>query len=202
MENEKHGMLPFLGMRAPQIETRVHVKSSNTASQLHYQSHADKQPVQTKLIYNYACSCVTFILVLDLFYGECECLKSVFSSLKYPLHLINTIINAFINLMGCWPAVITGYASKAKYYVTRFVIPFKEQDFVNIVKTQLKDRSLKLQTTVQPYLLVEKLAWTSKTKPQIVNQQCVVLNEDMKVHTFDLRRKIWFIRIDHHSSSQ
>jgi len=74
--------------------------------------------------------------------------------------------------------------------VTRFVIPFKEQDFVNIVKTQLKDRSLKFQTTVQPYLLVEKLAWTSKTKPQIVNQQCVVSNEDMKVHIFDLRRKI------------
>lgn len=152
-------------MRAPQIETRVHVKLSNNGSQLHYQSHADKQPVQTKLIYNYTCSWVPFILVLDLFYGECERLKSMFSSLKYPLHPINTIINAFINLMGCWPAVITGYASKVKYYVTRFVIPFKEQDFVNIVKTQLKDRSLKLQTTVQPYLLVENWNWPGPPRP-------------------------------------
>jgi len=33
--------------------------------------------------------------------------------------------------------------------VPRVVIPFKDQDCVSIVKTQLKDLSLKLQSTIQ-----------------------------------------------------
>ena len=47
MEIEKDGMLPFLGTqllnRAPQIETRVYVKPTNTGLLLHYQSHVDNR---------------------------------------------------------------------------------------------------------------------------------------------------------------
>ena len=45
METESNGMLPFLGMqllnRAPQIETKVYIKPTNTGLLLHYQSHVD-----------------------------------------------------------------------------------------------------------------------------------------------------------------
>ena len=47
MEIEKEGMLPFLGTqllnRAPQIETKVYVKPTNTGLLVHYQSHVDNQ---------------------------------------------------------------------------------------------------------------------------------------------------------------
>ena len=47
MEIEKDGMLPFLGTqlltRAPQIETKVYVKPTNTGLLVHYQSHVDNR---------------------------------------------------------------------------------------------------------------------------------------------------------------
>ena len=61
--------------------------------------------------------------------------------------------------------------------VTRVVIPFKDQDSADIVKTRLKDLSIKLQTTIQPIFVSWKIGQDLKeceTKPQLVNQQCVV----------------------------
>ena len=61
--------------------------------------------------------------------------------------------------------------------VTWVVIPLKDQDSANIVKTQLKDLSVKLQTTIQPVFISRKIAQefqTCETKPQLVNQQCVL----------------------------
>ena len=61
--------------------------------------------------------------------------------------------------------------------MTRVVIPFKDQDSANIVKTQLKDLSIKLQTTIQPVFVSRKIGQDFKecdTKPQLVNQQCLV----------------------------
>ena len=47
MENEKDNMLPFLGTqllnRAPQIETKVYVKPTNTGLLVHYQSNVDNR---------------------------------------------------------------------------------------------------------------------------------------------------------------
>ena len=47
MEIEKDGLLPFLGTqllnRAPQIETKVYVKPTNTGLLVHYQSHVDNR---------------------------------------------------------------------------------------------------------------------------------------------------------------
>ena len=47
MEIEKDGMLTFLGTqllnRAPQIETKVYVKPTNTGLTVHYQSHVDNR---------------------------------------------------------------------------------------------------------------------------------------------------------------
>ena len=60
--------------------------------------------------------------------------------------------------------------------MTRVVIPFNDQDSANIVKMQLKDFSIKLQTTIQPVFVSRKIGQDLKefeTKPQLVNQQCV-----------------------------
>ena len=47
MEIEKDGMLPFLGTqllnRAPQIETKVYFKPTNTGLLVHYQSHVNNR---------------------------------------------------------------------------------------------------------------------------------------------------------------
>ena len=62
---------------------------------------------------------------------------------------------------------------------TRVVMPFKDQEPANIVKTQLKDLSVKLQTIVQPVFTSRKIAQefpTSEPKPQLIDQQCVVYN--------------------------
>ena len=59
------------------------------------------------------------------------------------------------------------------------IIPFKDQESANIVKTQLKDLSVKLQTIVQPVFTSRKIAQefpTSEPKPQLIDQQCVVYN--------------------------
>ena len=49
----------------------------------------------------------------------------------------------------------------------------------NIVKTQLKDLSVKLQVNVQPVFTSRKIAHefpTNEPKPQLIDQQCVVYN--------------------------
>ena len=61
--------------------------------------------------------------------------------------------------------------------MTRVVIPFKEQDSVTFVKTQLKDLSLKLHTTIQTVFVSKKIGQNlheCETKPQVVHQQFVV----------------------------
>ena len=53
MEIEKDVMLPFLGIqllnRAPQLETKVYVKPTNTALLLPYQNHVDNRYKQSLL---------------------------------------------------------------------------------------------------------------------------------------------------------
>ena len=61
--------------------------------------------------------------------------------------------------------------------IVRVVIPFKDQESANYVKKELKDLSIKVQTTVQPVFVSRKINQDLKvreTKPQIVNQQRVV----------------------------
>ena len=84
------------------------------------------------------------------FSDECERLKSLFSRLKYPQHLINPTMNTFVSSTVADPQPSQASAEMTSCDVTRVVISFKEQDPANLVKTQLKDRSLKLHTTIQP----------------------------------------------------
>ena len=100
MEIEKDGILPFLGTkllnRAPQIETKLSVKPTNTGLLVHYQSHVDnwyKRSLLTTMLNHAYCLSSSWLY----FSEECERLKSLFSSLDYPHHLINSAINTFIN---------------------------------------------------------------------------------------------------------
>ena len=106
------------------------------------------------------------------FSEECERLKSLFSCLDYPHHLINSTINTFINWRVADQLPLQASGRLAGDDVTRVVIPFKDQDSANIVKMQLKDL-----TTIQPIFVSWKIGQGVKeceTKPQLVNQRCVV----------------------------
>ena len=57
------------------------------------------------------------------------------------------------------------------------VLPLKDQISADNVKKQLKNLSLKVQTTIQPVFVSRKIEQelnVKETKPPIVNQQCVV----------------------------
>ena len=180
MEIEKDGMLPFLGNqllnRAPQIETKGYVTPTNTGLLVHYQSHVDnryKPSLLTTMIDRAHRLSSTWLY----FSEECERLKSLFSRLDYPHRLINSTINTFINSRVADQQPLQASGRLAGNDVTRVIIPFKDQHSANIVKMQLKDLSIKLQTTIQPVFVSRKIGQDRKeceTKPQLVNQECVV----------------------------
>ena len=181
MEIEKDGMLPFLGTqllnRAPQIETKVYVKPTNTGLLVHYQSHVDNRYTRSLLTtmpdrgYRLSSSWLYFS-------GECKRLKSLFSYLDYPHHLTNSAINTFIYSRVADQQPLQASGRLAGNDVTQVVIPFDDQDSGNVVKMQLKDLSIKLQTTIQPIFVSRKIGQDLKeceTKPQLVDQ-CTSLN--------------------------
>ena len=107
---------------------------------------------------------------------ECERLKSVLSKLKYLKHLVDSTVKTFLNLRVAEQSLLRSKSTTEN--TTQIVIPFKYQESANIVKTQLKDLSMKLQTTVQPVFTSRKIAHefpTNEPKPQLIDQQCVVL---------------------------
>ena len=92
METECNGMLPFLGIqllnRSPQIETKVYVKPTNSSLLLHYQSHVDNRYKQG-LLRTMLGRAHRLSSSWSHFSDECDRLKTVFSRLKYPKHLID-----------------------------------------------------------------------------------------------------------------
>jgi len=101
----------------------------------------------------------------------------VFSKLKYPKHLVDSTVKTFLNSRVTDQSSLRSKSTTEN--TTWVVIPFKDQDSANIVKTQLKDLSVKLQVIVQPVFTRRKIAHefsTNEPKPQLINQQCVVYN--------------------------
>ena len=174
METECNGMLPFLGIqllnRSPQIETKVYVKPANSSLLLHYQSHVDNRYKQGLLrtmldrVYRLS-SCWSH------FSDECKRLKTALSRLKYPKHLVNSTIKSFVDSKVCDQQRPLSPAKEMDDTV-RVVLPFKDQILVDIVKEQLKDLSLKGNTTIQPEFASRKIEQelnVKKSKPPIVN---------------------------------
>ena len=135
-EIEKDGMLPFLGTQllnhAPQIETTVYVKPTNTGLLVHYQSHVDNRHKQN-LLTTMLGHAYHLFSSWPYFSEECERLKSLFSRLDYPHHLNNSTINTFVNLRVADQQLLQASRKFAGNDMTRVVIPFKDQDSANIV---------------------------------------------------------------------
>ena len=137
--------LPVILNRSPQIETKVYVKPTNSSLLLHYQSHVDNLDRAYRLS-----SCWSHFL------DECKRLKTVFSRLKYPKHLVNSTIKSFVDSKVCDQQRPLSPAKETDDTV-RVVLPFKSQISADIVKEQLKDLSLKVNTTIQPVFASRKI---------------------------------------------
>ena len=180
MEVENYGTLPFLSIqllnRVPRIESKMFLKPPNSGLLLHYHSRVDnryKHGLLTTMLNRAYCLSSSW----SYFTEECERLKSVFSKLKYPKHLVDSTVKTFLNLRVTDQSSLGSKPTTEN--TTRVIIPFKDHESANIVKTQLKDLSVKLQTIVQPVFTSLKIAQEflrSKPKPQLVDQQCVVYN--------------------------
>ena len=72
-------------------------------------------------------------------------LKTVFSGLKYPKHLVNSTIKSFVDSKVCDQQQPLS-PSQEKDDTIRVVLPFKDQISADIVRKQLKDLSLKVRT--------------------------------------------------------
>ena len=84
------------------------------------------------------------------FSDECESLKTVFSRLKYPKHLVNSTIKSFVDSKVCNEQQPLSPSQEKDDTIRRVVLPFKDQMSADIVKKQLKDLSLKVHTIIQP----------------------------------------------------
>jgi len=63
------------------------------------------------------------------------------------------------------------------FHLLSAILPFEDQAAADIVRAQVKDSSQKIQTTLQPVCVSQKIERDLKlreAKPQIVNQQCLV----------------------------
>ena len=179
MDTESNSMLPFLGTQLlnkhTRVETKVYVKPTNTGLLLHYKSHVDDRYkrglLKTMLDRAYRLSSNW-----HYFSEECDRLKLVFSPLKYPDNLVNSTISRFVAARVS-DQPVSSPAVSDRLDPIRVVLPFKDQASADIVRTQLKDLSHKIQTTVQPVFVSQKIEWDLKlreAKPPIVNQQCLV----------------------------
>ena len=82
------------------------------------------------------------------FLEECERLTSVLSELNNPKHLVDSTVKTFLNLRVADQSLLRSKFTTEN--TTPVVIPFKDQVSANIMKTQYRDLSVKLQTIVQP----------------------------------------------------
>ena len=173
METERNGMLPFLGIqlsnRSPQIETKVHIKPTNSGLLLHCQSHVDNR-CQNGLLR-------TMLDQADRLSSSCleDCILPF--SLKYPKRLVNSTIKSFVDSKVCDQQRLLSPSQETDDTIRVTLLPVKDQISADIARKQLKDPSLKVQTTIQPMFVswkIERELNVKETKPPIVNQQCVV----------------------------
>ena len=85
----------------------------------------------------------------------------MFSRLKYPDNLVNSTISRFVATKAS-DQPVSAPAVSDRSDLIRVVLPFKDQASTDVVRTQLKDLSQKIQTTVQPVDVVRTcLLYTS-----------------------------------------
>ena len=163
MKTESNGMLPFLGTQLlnkhTHVETKVYVKPTNTGILLHYKSHVDDR-YKRGLLKTMLDRAFRLSSNWSYFSEECDRLKWVFSRLKYPDNLVNSTISRFVAAKASYQPVSSPAVSERSDPI-RVVLPFKDQASADIVRSQLKDLSQKIQTTYSRYLLARRLDETS-----------------------------------------
>ena len=100
----------------------------------------------------------------------------MFSRLKYPDNLVNSTISRFVATKASDQPVSAPAVSERSDPI-RVVLPFRHQVSADVVRAQLKDLSQKIQATVQPVFVTQKIGRDLKlreAKLPIVNQQCLV----------------------------
>ena len=125
MELPADNRIPFIGIEiiknGTELETRVYRKPTNSGLLLHFQSHVDKRYktglLKTLLHRAHALSSTT-----EAFHEECTKLRSTFSRLDYPVALINSTIDMFIQNIATKPGKKTDDCN-----TIRIVLPFKDQ---------------------------------------------------------------------------
>ena len=104
METECDGILPFLGIQllnqSPQIETKVYVKPTNSGLLLYHQSHVDNR-YKKGLLRTMLDRAPRLSSSWTHFSDEFDRLKTVFSRLKYPKHLVNSTMKSFVDSKVC-----------------------------------------------------------------------------------------------------
>ena len=98
----------------------------------------------------------------------------MFSQQKYPDNLVNSTISRFVAARAS-DQPVSSPAVSDRLDPIRVVLPFKDQASADMVRAQLKDLRHKIQTTVQPVFVSQKIERDHKlqeAKPHIVNQQC------------------------------
>ena len=157
--------------------SKVCVKPTNTGLLLHYKTEPRRWPIQTSVIKNYAWSCISTFIQLELFLRKMWSTEiSVFSTKiswqSCQLYHFTVVAAEASDQPVSSPAV----SDRSDRYPIRVVLPFKDQASADIVRAQL-NLSQKIQTTVQPVFVSQKIGRDLKlreTKPPIVNQQCLV----------------------------
>ena len=179
MEIENNRTLPFLGIqllsKSTHVETKVYVKPTNSGLLLHYKGHVHGDRYKRGLLKTMLDRAFRLSSNWAYFSEECDRLKLLFSRLKHPDKLINSTITRFIAIKATEQPVPSPTESNSPEPVV--VLPFKGQALADILRTQLKDLSQKINTTIQPVFVSHKIDRDLKlreVKPLVVNQQCLV----------------------------
>ena len=157
MEVEREGSLPFLGTellnRAPEIESKVYIKRTNTGLLLHFQSHVDIK-YKRSLVKNMENRAYRLSSNWSFFSEECDRLRGVFHNLKYPKPPVETTIKRFVErrISSQEPCPSPDVPSET----VRLVLPFKPRTSRQLIM---------LTTTEQSKLEVERDCPTSVCKP-------------------------------------
>ena len=176
MECEVGGKLPFLGMEAirnkEQLETKVHVKPTNTGLLLHCQSHVDRR-YKRSLITTMLNRAFRLSSSWKHFVEECDRLKTVFVHLQYPRSLVDSIISRFVQKR--YEEVKE--STNQQECVVSLILPFKDQKSADIVRRQLTGLGSLIGKVLRPVFTSRKIrdeVKVKEVKAPLVNNQCVV----------------------------
>ena len=206
MEIATNGRLPFVGVEIIKtdhhLETSVCRKKTNRGLLLHYQSHVDFR-YKRSLLMTMLSRANWLFSSPDRLSKEYRNLKAVFLKLKYPERLTDSTINRFNHSFAQDQTQTVSTVTKDN--PIRIILPFNDQISADIVRTDLRDLSAKINKNLQPIFTSRKFIQdlrVTENRPSLVNQPCVVY--EFKCYlcdssNFGYTRRHLFQRIHEHN---